>query len=50
MAFSPSVRALSDCRMDFCIVSWDFRKLWRASLAWGIKKEQNYLGSEDLVF
>jgi hypothetical protein len=49
MVFSPSVRALTDCRMDFSVAAWDCRKVWKTSLAWGTKKEQT-LGSDDLVF
>lgn len=45
MAFAATVRALSDCRMDFSIAAWDCRKFWRTSFAWGIKKNQSTLDS-----
>ena len=37
--FSPSVSALSACRMDFSNAACDWRKLWRTSFAWGTTKE-----------
>lgn len=49
MAFSPAVRSVSACRIEFSMMTCDFRELWKTSLACRSKREQRTLINPERV-